>query len=477
MCLLFLAAAGLFAEARANGAFWESPHRASANVLMPAGRFTLLKEALAIKLKARDYEVSVTYQLAESGGSTPATTTRMYFPVLCVESEMDAGEQPPAEGACIGDFKVLVDGRALRSHVVARAEVEASEVLSGLARKLEERAQEAHAEEYSARVSFHVFNMPAAKPVKTLNIRYKADYNQETGGTSKSPGAFFGVARLTYDFLPAAAWAGKDLAELSIRVDGRAMRSPLHFDRERWPFAVDGDVASLTLARPDLASLPPLVLTTRNAGYLSYSGFMRDLQRSRNPYRFSVVAARKSLSGHDDVAALVDRNPDTFWCWRGPRATLRASLSTQQVLPWPARGNSPAGFSIQRLVALGLLNGAVRDAQSFAQYGLARKIVGQSDDPDHERLVGEIHRAPDQPLSLPVISSARHQFESYWLLEHVFREPDEVIGNEPPQTARQAAAYRKGINRKNYLLHVRAVYPRKGSDESCISELFPVYLD
>jgi hypothetical protein len=56
-------------------------------------------------------------------------------------------------------------------------------------------------------------------------------------------------------------------------------------------------------------------------------------------------------------------------------------------------------------------------------------------------------------------------------------EPDEAFSNTVPQTARQAAKYKKGISRKNYLLHIRAAYPRKGSDESCISELFPVYLD
>jgi uncharacterized protein (DUF2164 family) len=418
MVALFLALAGPFADALANGAFWESPHRASANILMPAGRFTLLKEKLDIKLNARDYEVSVIYHLAESGVSSPGTTTWMYFPVLCVDQEMEEGEKPPVEGACIGDFKVLVDGLALRSHVVARVDVEASEVLSGLARKLEDRAQEAHAEEYSARVSFHAFSMPAAKPVKTLNIRYKADYNQEAGGTSKSPGSFFGAALINYDFLPAAAWAGQNFAELSIRLDTRAMRSPLVFDRERWPFVVDGDGASLTLLRPDLATLPLLMLKTRNSGYLSYSGFMRDLQRSRNSYGFSVVSARESLSGHDDVAALSDQNPDTFWCWRGQRATLRASFSTQQVLPWPARGKMPASFSIQHLVTLGLLNGAVRDAQSFSHYGLARKVVGQSADPDYERRVGDIHLDPNEPLSLPVMGNSRQQFESYWLLDN-----------------------------------------------------------
>lgn len=475
--LLYLAASGTFTDALANGAFWESPHRASANVLMPAGRFALLKEKLDIKLKARDYEVDVTYQLAESGISSPGTTTRMYFPVLCVDQGVEEGEKAPLEGACIGSFKVLVDGRAVRSQIVARTDVEASEVLSALAKELESRAQEMRAGEYPARASFHVFDMPAAMPVKTLNIRYRADYNQETGGSSKSPGSFFGAALMNYDFLPAAAWAGRNFAELNIRLDTRAMRSPLDFDRERWPFVANGDVASLTLAHPDLATLPPLTLKTLNAGYLSYSGFMRDLRRARNSYRFSVVSARKSLSGHDDVAALSDGNPDTFWCWRGQKATLRARFSTQQVLPWPAREKMPAGFSAQRLVSLGLLNGAVRDVQSFSHYGLARKIVGQSPDPDHESLVGDIHLDPDGPLSLPVMGNSRQKFASYWLLDNAIYEPVEAFGNEVLETARQAAKYKKGISRKNYLLHIRAVYPRKGSDESCISELFPVYLD
>lgn len=470
MSAVFLLTASMLSDALANGAFWESPHRASGNVLTPAKRFSLVKEALEIKLGARDYEVSVTYHLAETGLPSSGTT-RMYFPVLC--SEQEGGNA--IEGACIRDFKVLVDGHAVRSHVVAKADVQASSVLSELAGKLESRAQEEHSEEYLAHTAFHVFSMPDTKPVKMLTIRYKADYNQEEGSTSKSPDSFYGVARMYYDFLPAASWAGNDLAELNIRLESKAMRSPLRFDQKRWPFVVDGDVASLTLFRPDLATLPPLMLSTRNSGYLSYSGFLRDIERGQNSYRFSVVSAQKSRTGHDDVTALFDRNPDTFWCWRGEQATLQASLLTQQVLAWPPSGKT-TGFSVQRLVTLGMLNGAVRDRQSFAHYGLARKIVGQASDPDQEARVGDIHLAPGEPLSLPIMEHSRHQFESYWLLDNVFPGSEEAIGNEPPQTEQQAAKFRKGIPRKNYLLHIRAIYPRKESDESCISELFPVYL-
>lgn len=474
MLAVFLLAAGLLSDALANGSFWESPHRASGNILTPAKRFTLVKEALDVRLNARDYEVSVTYHLAETGLPSPGTT-RMYFPVLCSEPEGEVGENA-AEGACIRDFKVLVDGQAVRSHVVARADVQASSVLSELAGKLESRAQEEHSEEYLARTAFHVFSMPETKPVKKLTIRYKADYNQEEGGTSKSPGSDYSLARMTYDFLPAASWAGNDLAELSIRLDSKAMRSPLRFDQKRWPFVVDGDVASLTLLRPDLATLPPLMLTTRNSGYLSYSSFLRDIERGRNSYRFSVVSAQKSRTGHDDVTALFDRNPDTFWCWRGEQATLQASLPTQQVLGWPASASIPAGFSVQRLVTLGMLNGAVRDRQSFAHYGLALKIVGELSDSDHKARMGEIQLAPDKLLSL-VMEHSRHQFESYWLLNWVFPRSHEAISNEAPQTEQEAAKYRKGISRKNYLLHIQASHPRKESDESCISELFPVYFD
>ena len=70
-------------EVFANGSMWDTPHRASGNVLLPSERFTLAREELDLRLDATDYEAKVTYLLNDGGAQKGRSATFMYFPVIC----------------------------------------------------------------------------------------------------------------------------------------------------------------------------------------------------------------------------------------------------------------------------------------------------------------------------------------------------------------------------------------------------------
>ena len=461
-------------ETCANGSMWETPHRASGNVLLPSGRFTLQHEELDIRLAATDYEAKLTYVLNDAGGKRNSAAAFMYFPVIC--------SQPVGQGEssrCIKKFQAHVDGQLVRSEMLLSSEVIKSKSLFLQATRLNARMQSNGVvsdvqSELPSHYAYYKVKLPSEE-VKSLTIEYKAAYAQEVGGSSKQASTYYGPARMVYDFSPAATWAGHDVSELQIRVDITAMQSALAFDKKHWPFVFQGNMGSLTLRDPDLAKLPPLELTTNSAGFQEFVSFMTFLKQTQTRYQGSVLEAKPGQSGHNDVAALFDRDPATFWCWQGKSATLSLRLPLEALKSIGGAKGVPESYERANLWSLGWLNGAVQNKNTFEQFGMAKRISLQAKPPFAE---GNFQIRPDRQfdrLPLSVMKSEQDRFRSHWLSEGplvmALAAEHEVI----PESKAAAVQYRKNIKPIEFILKIEDVHPRKDSDESCISEIYPVY--
>ncbi|MDP5239256.1 hypothetical protein Q9Q94_06930 [Uliginosibacterium sp. 31-16] len=474
-CLSLCCLGGMAMHAGANGGVWDTPHRAAGNLLQPSARLALLREELDISLRADSHAVSVRY-VTRDRGARAGQKTYLYFPVVC--HALSAQDEKPAD--CVRNFRIEINGQAATSQLVSPRELAGNAALRAQARRLNARVRQGEDVEQESpdeNVFFRA-EIPATLAVETLTLHYEADYRQQSAGTSKSPGDHHGPARMVYDFSPAAAWAAPDMRDLVIRVDASGLQGPLQFDARRWPFAFTGERAQLTLQKPDLARLPVLVLRTDNAGYRNYTSFMDTLQRGQSRYQVLLWAGQPAAAGQN-IAALTDRNPETFWCWRGPSVQLLARLQREVITP---DTQIPKLFNQGRLAGIGLLNGAVVDQAHFTQYGLARKIhlrsreagaeaAGQDAQPENRSVL-----PPDNLSVLPLqaMRSPRDRFRTHALLEIW---PANIPGlDEALESAQAARKYRSGIAFDEVLIEIQGVHARKGSDENCISEIYPVYL-
>ena len=461
-------------EVSANGSMWDAPHRASGNVLLPSERFTLAREELDIRLDAMDYEAKVTYRLNDSGARKGRAATFMYFPVIC--SYLDGQGEA---NRCIQKFQAQVDGRPVKSQRLLPAEVIKSKSLFLQATRLNARARPGGAvsdgeSESPSQYVYYQVKLPR-EPVKTLSIEYKAAYSQEGGGSNKQPSTYYGPARLVYDFSPAATWAGHEVGELQIRVDTTAMQSALAFNKKHWPFDFQGNQGVLTVRDPDFAKLPPLELTTNNAGFQEFFSFMGFLKQTQARYRITVIEAKAGRSGNHDVAALFDGDPATFWCWRGKSATLSVQVQPEVLLSISGVKGGAESYARANLWSMAWLNGAVHSKSRFEQFGMARRVsleLKQTVPEGHLKIRAE--RLFDR-LPLAVMKSEQDRFRSHWLSEGPLvtfsgAEPEAI-----PESKAAAAQYRKNIKPVEFTLKIEDVHPRKDSDESCISEIYPVY--
>lgn len=465
ICTLTMAL--LAQNALANGGVWDTPHRAAGNVLISSKRLALQREELEIRLNAVDYTAKVTYFTTDHGGQAKQTQTAMYFPVIC----HDFTEMKEDPKKCTQSFQAQINGQAVKSRLIPPAEVEKSKMLAGLAKKINARSRQKEDEDLPpSQYVFFKTELPAAIVVQTLSIQYQARYRQIMGGTSKSPRTGYGPAQMIYDFSPAISWAGSNIDELQIRLDTEGLQGPLQYNSKHWPFVFQDKRASLTLKRPDFAKMPPLVLATDNAGYQSHTDFMAQLRRGQTAYRFSVIKAQPVSGEYGDIRALSDRNPDTFWCWRGRSAILLAHFDPAILSNFEG---DPGYFYLGRLSALGVLNGAVRDPQVYAQYGLAKKITARAKVLAEQEKMDPGLDQPSWTLPRPVMKNTQDRFMSHWLIEDLFYE--EIDIQDPIQSKELLAQHRKTIKSKEYIIEIKDVHKRKDSDESCISELYPVY--
>ncbi|MFT3734373.1 MAG: hypothetical protein QM776_05035 [Rhodocyclaceae bacterium] len=452
-CLTMLASPAI-----ANGGLWENPLRATGDALINSTRFTLQREELSIQLKDSWYALQVRYHTQDKGASATSRTV-MYFPVICHK----LSEQERKTGRCVHSFKVAANGRALESLALAPDLIEQSPKLWALGERLKSRLHSTWANDFEdgADVVFFKIVIPDAERVQTIDIAYEAKYSQEAEGVSSRADEFYSPARVVYDFSPAAQWAGDAVSELTLRIDTSGMLSPLKFDARQWPFSLRGETGELTIRKPDFSRLPPLVLSTDNDGYMNFKAFMETLKRGRTTYQVAVHHAKPSRAPQGrDVRALFDRDPHTYWCWRGPSAQLKLSFAPGLVY------QHQADFQIMRLVGAGILNGAVRSPEDFDRYGLAKTIgirleEGASD--EDERPVASLPRLR--------MRSARDHFRTNSLIELGYFPDDGSINN-----AEEADRYRKTTAPLQFILEIKGVHRRKGSDENCLSEVYPVYL-
>ncbi len=458
-------------EALANGAMWDTPQRGAGNILAPSSRFALQKESLDVRAEATDYAATVVYTLTDQAAQQPGKAATMHFPVICSHFE---DEEVPASKSCVHKIEFLVNDKPFRARFVPAREVARNHTLTVLATTISERARHAihsKAEDFASEYQFYRLDIPADLVVRTLAVRYRAAYNQTAGATSKNAGTGYGPASLIYDFSPASRWAGADTATLDIRIDTSRMRSSPDWNARLWPFVREGDVLTLSLARPDFAKLPPLLMQTSNGNYQNHAAFVEDLHRSKAHYQISVIKAVPSRSGHAEIAALTDGNPATYWCWRGPHATLQLTLDTGVIIQPPPAGSEPAPMYRAGLYGLGMLAGAVATRAEFERFGLpAAVLVRKTIRPPVSPESAEGTEAPTA-IPLATMRGDKDRFASFILFgEENIRDYDFGNGAEAPTLAE-----RETIPKASYTFDISAVHPRGHTDESCIAELYPVY--
>lgn len=466
-----LLALGVIADVQANGAIYDNPHRVSGNVLISSKRFSLQREQLDLSLNATDYEAKVTYSLLEvfSGRRRPAAS--MYFPVVCGTVDEDAAQKTNG-GLCIEAFEAWINDRPVPSKAMPSAVVDGNKTLLALASTINRRARKNYQEvltEIPSSYAFFRIDIPADADVKTVAVRYKAGYAQVKGDGNESAHQRFEKARLIYDFFPAAAWMGGGDKELVVRLDTRNAQSSLSYDRKQWPFVGTGNEAVLVLRNPDFARLPPLTLTTDNAGYQTFVSDMRRLADSASSYRIRVVKAAASASGHDDVGALFDRNPETFWCWRGKGALLEMELDPLVINSTDNPVDTRRNFYPAPIETLVVLNGAVASKTAFDNHGQARRVaIAVADD--------AAGNPSEAELPLSVMASDKDRFQPLiTLAQEAWGRNSRLFDPLPQFPGAVTEADRARIQKRTLQFRIIDVHKKPATEESCISEIYPVY--
>ncbi|MEY4563383.1 MAG: hypothetical protein RLZZ618_2660 [Pseudomonadota bacterium] len=445
------------ALASANGWVFHEPHRGVAAGWTASERLSLQSERLALELHPASYAARVVYTVTDRGAQTPGERTTMYFPVVCSQPD------PPEKAApCVRRFEATLNGSPLPSRRLMQAQpLPLKRLVSKLDRRLPKPREEAGNE---ARAWFvYRIDIPQGTRVQELAVSYRADYATIGGGTSKSAVQDHGVASLVYDFLPASAWAGKATTQLQIDIDSSRMKSPLSWRQKQWPFVqVSKDALRLVIDRPDFAALAPLQLETDNGNYHHFSDQVKTLTEGKVRYRASSLGAEtKSAKTHGDLKALVDRNPATFWCWRGAQASFNLDFDATAILPEFDR------FSQAYLNGLALLNGATTDLETARGQGTARKI---------ELSIGTYRGV--QTFKSATMKSDRDQFYGWVELELTDTGSTEAFDPAPAFTGEAdsnlTAADRHRIPQLRRKVTVTGT--RTGAnDENCIAEILPLY--
>lgn len=466
-----LLALGAIADAQANGAIYDSPHRVSGNVLISSKRFSLEREQLDLRLNATDYEAKVTYSLREAATGQGRPAASMYFPVVCgtvVEDEA----QKANNGLCIEAFEAWINDRPVHSKAIPSTAVDGNKTLHALAATINRRARKNYQDvlnEIPSSYAFFRIDIPADADVKTVAVRYKAGYAQVKGDSSESAHQRFDKARLIYDFFPAAAWRGVGDKELVVKLDTRNVQSSLSYDRKQWPFVGAGNEAVLVLRNPDFAKLPPLTLATDNAGYQTFVSDMRRLEDSASTYRIRVVKAATSATRHNDVGALFDRNPETFWCWQGKSALLEIELDPLVINSTHNPVDKVRDFYPAPIETLVVLNGAVASKSAFDRYGLARHLaIAAADD--------AAGNPPGAELPLSVMASDKDKFQPLiTLASEAWGQNSRLLDPLPQFPGPVTEADRARIQKRKLLFKITDVHKKPASEESCISEIYPIY--
>jgi len=465
-------AAALFASAAgANGGFWETPQRSAGNLLAPSARFSMQKENLDIQMNATDYVVRVTYTVQDAAGQDSA----MYFPVICSsnsEAAFSSEEGKNLPQGCVKRIQFIVNGQPAPAQAVSPKEVQRQPALNRLAKQLVARATHTEGgpdpEEFPVNSQFFKLAIAKNTSVSTLAVEYRAIYDQTIADSSKSPESSYDAARMIYDFLPAAAWAGQSVSALDIHIHTDKMQSAPQWNQRTWPFTVAGNDLKLSIPHPDFAKLPPLVLRTDNNGYQNHTALMQQIKAGDAHYSITVLQAQASQTGHDNVAALFDGKPDSFWCWRGPRATLLLEAPTGLIIPEAPQtehGKAPV-LHYYPLWTFGILPGAVASKSTFDQYGLPKTISVRvkGGAPNKQAASG------NDELPLVQMLGDQDRYKSYALFGELDISASPAVDEDKLQLSN-----RKTIPRKAFVITVSQVHKRSNSDESCISELYPVY--
>lgn len=455
-CFAILACV-LAMNASANGGFWDTSHRAAGNLVTPSSRFKLHAETLDIRLHALDYEVTVTYSLVDTSAGVKGRQTQMYFPLICTRAESGAAPAPD----CMKQMTVRADGRVLATQLVKAGDPGMHKVLAPLAEKLTARALKTlginpEYDEAGSQYQYFRFTLPAERSLHSLEIRYRAEYYQLAEGTSKSVGTGYSRASLVYDFLPAAAWAGRNIDRLDIRLDASGLQGPLWFDAGQWPFVMQGNVGRFSIQHPDFTSLPPLILASSNGNYRNFLDLVQDLKAGEGHYRATVVSATPSAHGFTDISAVTDRNPDTYWCWQGEQAILRISADEGLI------GQSENTLYFKQLWGFGLLPGARPDAAMTMPPGIPASL--------------EIQPATGDPVRFPLEAIApqsdRDRFASFTLLQGGLAAG---LPANLPEPGSITLEDRQRLQQQEYVFRIQRATSGLSSDETCIAEILPAY--
>lgn len=423
--------------ALANGGVDETPHRSGSEAWVSGKRLTLDEEYLTFDLDASTYRVTVDYRLSDNAPNQPA---RMYFPVLC--------QQQTEANKCLPRLAVSINNNAATARPA-----KPTPALKKASALLEERLKAqmsgdksfefVEGESDHSAYLFYEIDLPTGQPLRQLAIQYHAPYLQAAFITSKSPYSDYSPAYVNYDFALAAAWAGGKTKLLHITVNPPAGIGPLSFNKKQWPFQHKDRSLALTINRPNFARLPPLTLALDNGGYQTFQGSMAMLNGllldapNNRPTNYQIkVLSAKPAAQHNDPAALRDGNPNTFWCWKGPRAELEMIV--------PAKISIHSGEDEYKvpLYDVALLNGAPEAVRG--QYGAARTLSVKADG-DQQQKRFELPQVSPQGI--------------YAGLQHT---EDLSLWREDTQTIRLR-------------INVERSWPGGANDESCISELYPTY--
>jgi len=456
-------------HARANGIAYDSSLRTTGNIWSPSQRFQLQKEHLTFRLGATTYDARVTYRVAERAAADGARRRAvMYFPVVC---------QYQHDGkSCVERFQAFINEQPVAARLVPAADIPKFAALRRLAQRLSHRLPvdiQSMEGDFASTYQFYEVPVPAATPIRELTMSYRAAYSQIQGDSNKSARIRFDKARLLYDFSPAAAWAGPGDKTLHIEVDTRGLQG--HLSRSATPgaFVRNGDRWVLDIKNPDFTRMPPLMLSIDNGPYRNFTEEVQALELNKARYNASLPVASLASNARGNVRALTDRDPRTFWCWRGRDAAVDLQMDAVAIAPHPDGGWLPEPFE-----GVAILNGAARSRVTARRFGAANEVrVSLVDATAGTEAALGTYAMPYGPMR-----SDQDRFRSLGLLadpqwsDHLGQQGTDVFvdGGKGLYEADLTPADRPRIRQGVLRLHLRRT--RSGnSDENCISEVYPLY--
>lgn len=319
-----------FHDAAANGFVQGSALEKSGGVILDnADGLKLDREKLTIRLQQDGYQAAVRYEVTAAS----PYQGKLYFPMIC---------SSPYIQQCIKSISVKLDGKPVevnheQQDGVAGIFGENYKVVAWDKLKKygyfpeDMEYEELTEEQVNQRLKVKVVTAPLVSSGKNfvLDVVYEVNYLSFSSGTSKSAIYSYSDDIVYYDFTPAGLWAKNRVKSLAILIeeDGVGNAFTTHGG---WGFKREKRGYSIQLHNVVMADIEPIILGVEQTGFHRYRDFQRNIEyhneRRGTGFNLTSTDTIQSKDRRYDADKAMDGNFATAWCSSEEKASITITL-------------------------------------------------------------------------------------------------------------------------------------------------------